>query len=127
MRYVNVLEVQRLAKVDAPSCVIAAGKLGQSSNKIHQTWCTDFSRSLYICRACRDISDNPANVDALANTLMPPELYRARLKGLDQWVSWCLQISSNHVKHTPRPCKRVNHSPARNQGNSMAIPCNSCT
>ena len=29
MRYVNVLEVQRLAEIDAPACAIAAGKLGQ--------------------------------------------------------------------------------------------------
>ena len=42
--------VQRSAQVDAPGCVNAAGKPGQSesysSNKIHQTWCTDFSQSL---------------------------------------------------------------------------------
>ena len=43
--------IQRSAKVDAPGCVNAAGKLWQSNKlqlQLDQTWCTDFSRSLYI-------------------------------------------------------------------------------
>ena len=44
--------VQKSAKVDAPGWVNAAGSwgrvIGYSSNKIHRTWCINFSRSLYI-------------------------------------------------------------------------------
>ena len=52
------INLPRSAKIDAPGCVNAAEVMSNSSNKIHQTWCTDFSQSLYcikwhICSAMK--------------------------------------------------------------------------